>query len=83
MPGLGLMSYKGPVYAPTRWAGTSVCESTTATTRSAGLSWCEDTASSATVPYVKDITLDTFLPTMDEIQEHECAMTLIMLAINK
>ena len=81
MPGLGLMSYnKGPVYASTR---KSLCESTTATTRSAGLSWCEDTASSSSVPYIKDITLDMFLPTIDEIQEHECAMTLMMLANNK
>ena len=78
MPGLGLMSYnKGPVYASSR---TSLCESTTATTRSVGLSWCEDTASSSSVPHVKDITLDMFLPTMGEIQEHECAMMLMTLA---
>ena len=77
MPGLALMTKKGPVYARVQ-CGSSI--STTATTRSSGLSWCDDTASTTIVPHIRDMALGDFLPTTEEIQQHECAAAIVMLS---
>ena len=43
-----------------------------------GQSWRDDISSSI-VPHIKNIRLEAFLPTIDEIQQHECAVTMLML----
>ena len=76
MPGIALMTNNGPVYTML------YCSDTLSKSRSYSSELSRGEDNTTIVPHINHMALEDFLPTIDDIQQHECAEAMMILLSN-